>query len=620
MGKIADLFVKLGLKNDEFDKGIDKSKKKVAGFKTTMKSIGGAIAGAFAVRAILDFTKQVIMTAGEAEGVEDAFNRIADSKVFDELKKATSGTVSNLELMRKTVQANNLGVPVANLGKLFKFATARAAETGESVDFLVNSIVLGIGRKSPLILDNLGISAIALREKLGGVGTQTASVGDIAEAVGKIADEALNKIGNSAITNGQKIQGMSATWDNIKLSIGKAITESKLFTIAMRESVSVLKGLGKDSGDEGVSGAEAVFKAWKENGKLSVDFIKEQMKSLGDQFESIEAGKSAVLANNASKDWLKTLVGIETSGDKLKKQTESRIKLFELLDEELKKQNGTASKADEVLKKQADTIKSISEEIDTLKKLQETASSENLANINREIKALSEKKKALEELGTITIEPRQAPVTAGQSIVSGVTGEELPSKITSEGTFGEQILKDQQAFIESFRQFNEDAAGLAVDFISDTVEVFASGLGELFAGDLNVADFGKMVLQGIGNFLSTLGKMMIQFGVTALAYSILAKALSNPVTAGAAAVGMIVAGSALVAIGSAISSASSGGSAGSSGGVPITTIDTRGGNTSNVSNSIGNTIDDLKTVKIEMEVKNSVLAGAVNLGQKDLLR
>ena len=35
----------------------------------------------------------------------------------------------------------------------------------KSVDFLVNSIVTGIGRKSVLILDNLGLSAVDVNEK-----------------------------------------------------------------------------------------------------------------------------------------------------------------------------------------------------------------------------------------------------------------------------------------------------------------------------------------------------------------------------------------------------------------------------------------------------------------------
>ena len=55
--KLADLFVKLGLKKDGFDKGIDDSKKKTNAFGSSIKKIGGYIAGAFAVSAVTNFVK-----------------------------------------------------------------------------------------------------------------------------------------------------------------------------------------------------------------------------------------------------------------------------------------------------------------------------------------------------------------------------------------------------------------------------------------------------------------------------------------------------------------------------------------------------------------------------------
>ena len=53
-----------------------------------------------------------------------------------------------------------------NLGSYLAFATKRAEETGQSVDYLVDSIIMGIGRKSPMILDNLGISIVDIRNEM----------------------------------------------------------------------------------------------------------------------------------------------------------------------------------------------------------------------------------------------------------------------------------------------------------------------------------------------------------------------------------------------------------------------------------------------------------------------
>jgi len=601
MGKIADLFVKLGLKNKEFDDGLKRSEKKVSSFSKGISKIGGLIAGAFAVSQITDFTKEVVKLSAEAEGVERAFTRIGGQDILADLQKSTRGTVSNLELMRKTVSAKQLGVPIKNLASLFEFATARAADTGESVDFLVNSIVVGIGRKSPLILDNLGISAIALKDKLDGVGLGTASVGDVAEAVGKIATEELNKIGNAATTNGQKIQSFSATWDNLKLSIGRAVTASREFGI-ISQLAEGLNGLLTTTNKETSKleeGANRLFDAWDKQGKLTEDFLNERIKLLEDEASALL--RSGDFANKSTRD-----------------RRKGNLELIKLLEDRLK----VINKEPKANKEVADTINSIKKEIENLQTLQGDASGENLSNINKQIKALKEQKKALEELGTATITVRaaqQAPVTAATQggIVTGVEGEGLPKTITTEGTFGQQILDDQAAFLESFRQFNADAAGLATDFIADTVEVFSAGLGELFAGDFNVEDFGKLLLQGIGNFLTMLGKMMIQFGVTALVYSTLAKALANPATAGPAAVAMIAAGAALVAIGSAIGSAASGGGGGG-GGAAITTIDTRG--TANTSGSLQQVEVQPVTVQVEGQIQNTVIALSSAQGQKQLDR
>ena len=76
---------------------------------------------------------------------------------LERLVEATGGGVSNLDLMQKSIRAINLGIRSSDLPQFFEFAAVRAAETGESVDYLVNSIVDGIGRRSTLVLDNLGI-------------------------------------------------------------------------------------------------------------------------------------------------------------------------------------------------------------------------------------------------------------------------------------------------------------------------------------------------------------------------------------------------------------------------------------------------------------------------------
>ena len=136
---------------------------KVAG---SFKKIGAMIGGLVAGGAILQFAKQSVLLAAKMEGVENAFERLNRPNLLSNLRKATRGTVDNLQLMMTTMRASNFKIPLDQLTTLLEFATKRASQTGESVDYLVNSIVDGIGRKSTLVLDNLGISATELQKEV----------------------------------------------------------------------------------------------------------------------------------------------------------------------------------------------------------------------------------------------------------------------------------------------------------------------------------------------------------------------------------------------------------------------------------------------------------------------
>ena len=209
------------LNNSAFKKGLNNSKKDVNKFSSSMKNVGASIAGAFAVRSIVRFGLESSKLASTMEGVAKAFDRIKPNINFlEQLKTATAGTVSELDLMRRAVMASNFKIPLTELSSLLKFATKRAQETGESVEYLVNSIVIGIGRKSPLILDNLGISAVELRKKLEGVGHSGATVGQVAAAVGEIATEAMAEMGDVIETTAIRYERMAASITNMKVEFG----------------------------------------------------------------------------------------------------------------------------------------------------------------------------------------------------------------------------------------------------------------------------------------------------------------------------------------------------------------------------------------------------------------
>ena len=153
-----------------------------------------------------DMIKQGIELARQTEGVRMAFERLNNANLLDNLRQATHGTVTDLELMKAAVQFNNFNLPLEELGTMLAFAQQKAKDTGQSVDYMVSSIVTGLGRKSLMILDNLGLSAAEIRDKM-------KETGDMTKAVGEIIREQMSKAGEYVETAADR-----ATQANVELT------------------------------------------------------------------------------------------------------------------------------------------------------------------------------------------------------------------------------------------------------------------------------------------------------------------------------------------------------------------------------------------------------------------
>lgn len=164
----------------------------------------------------VEFVKVGIEMAAKAEGITTAFNKLNQPDLLSNLQKETKGTINNLLLMQSAVKARNFQIPLESLGSYLKFAQQRAQETGESIEYLTESIINGIGRKSPLILDNLGISGARLRQEM-------ADGADIIVATTKIVNEELEKQGTLTLTAADRSQQASVKWENSQQKLGEKL-------------------------------------------------------------------------------------------------------------------------------------------------------------------------------------------------------------------------------------------------------------------------------------------------------------------------------------------------------------------------------------------------------------
>lgn len=180
-----------------------------------------------------DAVKQSIELARQGEGIRMAFERLNRPGLLDNLKEATHGTVSEIELMQQAIKFENFKLPLEDLATYLSFAQQKAKDTGESIDYLVNSIVTGLGRQSKQILDNLGISAAELTRRMNEGADMTKAVADIIreemEKAGDYVETAADRAARAAADTknkmeelGREAQPFADAWTEVwtEISIG----------------------------------------------------------------------------------------------------------------------------------------------------------------------------------------------------------------------------------------------------------------------------------------------------------------------------------------------------------------------------------------------------------------
>lgn len=621
MSIIGSIFVRLGLKSDEFSKGIKQSEGQLSSFKGVVGKIGGAIAGAFTVDKIVQFTKEAYKLAGQAQGVYNAFSRLNRPGLLNDLKEATRGTTDELQLMQTAVRASNFKIPLDQLATYLRFATDRAIETGESVDYLVNSLVLGIGRKSPLILDNLSISTVRLREEL-------AKTGDMAKAVGNIIEEEMKKGGDAIETSAVKTQKLGAAWKNFMTSVGdtsvvKSTGDAIVSTLTyIADSFDALinserlstwqkflgflghGGIQRQALAEGAGNASAGkqiqerVNLWTE-GLNTIELAERQLAFAQSQYAhfSSEEEKKAVIA--ALKEKIKTIKAQEQ--EKIaREQTENGIKaqiaaLEELRAEEANPEKRAAYTSEiESLKKRLELMTStntvvkgsidyINQQIEAQEKLY---NSTNIQSIRDMAAAKKEELEAAKALLEITEKDKQKRDEALKgNIASGYSTQEMGGsfwlkRVEEKNKLEKNLASysfDPTLYKDKIQQFKEQAA--EVDQVANSIHqtitnTMVSSFQALADGLAGISDMNAG--QAIASLLKPLADMAITAGTiimtTGKAIESLKAALSGFFGVGAIAAGAILVGIGVAARAGLSAIASSGGSSGSSSYSPNTSF------------------------------------------------
>lgn len=144
-----------------------------------------------------------------------------------------------------------------------------------------------------------------------------------------------------------------------------------------------------------------------------------------------------------------------------------------------------------------------------------------------------------------------------------------PGSLNTNLTAFQKAEEVAKGMLPSLHELYSSIAATVTDGISEVTMALADGIGQMIAGEMGLADFGRGMLASMGKFLSQLGKQMIAFGVSALLFAKVYAALAtgNFAAVLASAPGLIAAGLALTIAGGIISSlAGRGGNAAAVGG------------------------------------------------------
>jgi len=216
------------------EKGAKKTEKGLRGVDNQLISMAKSAIGVGVALAAIRKAGQLAQLASDAINVQKAFSNLAKEpdKMLKAMKVAVGGTIEEFELMKQFNQAALLGLPLERFDEMLAIARSSAQATGQSMDFMLNSIVTGIGRQSRLMIDNLGLIV---------------SIGDAnkvyAAELGKVASELTQLEQKTAFANAV----LKAGADNMEKMGGEAEGAfdgvHKLTSIIKDQTIATFKNL-----------------------------------------------------------------------------------------------------------------------------------------------------------------------------------------------------------------------------------------------------------------------------------------------------------------------------------------------------------------------------------------
>jgi hypothetical protein len=169
---------------------------------------------------------------------------------MERAQEATQGTVTKLEMMKSAALMSSFGLPMENFAGQMQMVQKMAIRTGQSTEYLMESLARGVSRLSPMILDNLGLQ-ISLSDAYD---VYAASLGKSASALTKMEQKTavMNEVMRQSVELTKEVdpaaslaaqnEAAMARIKNVLSDVGQAITQFMVWTFqdAAEEASGVL--------------------------------------------------------------------------------------------------------------------------------------------------------------------------------------------------------------------------------------------------------------------------------------------------------------------------------------------------------------------------------------------
>lgn len=334
-------------------KQVDKNQNKLA--KQTEKNnktlkmgwlkVAGAIASVgLIIKKAFDFSKEFLEYKQGMDALARNTGQNAD-KIVSKLREVTKGTVANKDIMlaANRLVALNVTKDTDKMAQLFEVARVKAKAMGITTSQAISDISVGIGRASPLILDNLGIITKGWDAEAKSAGKAF----DQQFILNKILDQGareLEKTGAKTLTGAERMQKLGVATDNLKIALGRftseglggAIEKITSFITSLgemlsaigktRQELAISKNNLKEFGVESRKQVDAVrdlaraYEKWSDAQKTIEQFLKtrDALKKQGRDFrEEINADTES--GRRFRTMWHNANETLKTSGEEMKR-------------------------------------------------------------------------------------------------------------------------------------------------------------------------------------------------------------------------------------------------------------------------------------------------------------